>query len=314
MVSSGSSAGAYPTLRPAGAVDFDAQRQPQQWVESASTVGFHVEGQSYRELASGAPLDTLEWSSFNALTGPLGVLGALPGGVLEIRVQSIQIEEAWGVWVPGLGSLGKETKRLRIRSISITSATLDLGDSLAVPLTPSIGCLGVAPLGRPVSAMGPCGPWGGNWDAPWVAAGSTVYLPIEVDGARLYVGDLHAAAGGGEPAAVGIEAAGTAVVSVTQRSRRKVDVLPRVETASAVFIAGFGKSLQGARDSAIRRGYRYLTRSLKLADFAAQTVLAATANLHFGGPASPMVWIELPVWKRSGARRCGTGGCLEAAE
>ena len=284
-----------PSVEPGDAVHFDRTRPPVQWIESGATVSLRVEGRAYRKLASGAPLESIQWASFNTLTGPVGVRNAPPGGVLEVRILRIEIEEAWAVWLPGLGPLGNDTKRTRIRSLEIRKETLVFNESLSIPLRPSIGCLGVAPTGKAVSSLGPCGPWGGNWDAPWDAPGATVHLPVQVAGARFSLGDLHAAAGGGEPASAGIESAGTAILRLAARARERGEVLPRVETPTGVYVAGFSTSLAEARQSAVRRGHRYLRRSRGRSSFEAYTAIAGMARLHFGGPASPMVWLELPV-------------------
>ena len=258
-------------------------------------MAFRVEGRAYRALASGSPLESIDWAAFNALAGPVEVRNALPEGVLEVKIQRIEIDGAWAVWLPGLGPLGDHTKRVRIRSLEIRKEMLVFDESLSIPLRPSSGCLGVAPAGKPVSSLGPCGPWGGNWDAPWVAPGATVHLPIQVEGARFSLGDLHAAAGGGEPASAGIESAGTATLRLAARARERGEVLPRVETPTGVYVAGFSTSLDEARQSAVRRGHRHLRRSRGVSSFEAYTAIAGMARLRFGGPASPMVWLELPV-------------------
>src|SRR6266571_1511883 len=42
------------------------------------------------------------------------------------------------------------------------------------------------------------GPHGGNLDVPEFGPGTTVYLPINVDGALMFLGDCHAVQGDGE--------------------------------------------------------------------------------------------------------------------
>ena len=51
----------------------------------------------------------------------------------------------------------------------------------------------------------PGGPHGGNMDIVEVGPGSTLYLPVFVPGALLYLGDAHAAMGHGELPASGLE-------------------------------------------------------------------------------------------------------------
>jgi amidase len=56
---------------------------------------------------------------------------------------------------------------------------------------------------------------GGNMDLRQLEAGASILLPCLVDGGMLYIGDLHAAMGEGEPTWVGFESAGTAIVRVS---------------------------------------------------------------------------------------------------
>ena len=81
----------------------------------------------------------------------------------------------------------------------------DSGFTVAIPLHPFLGCLGVAPPGGEARMSITPGEWGGNLDSPQVSVGHTVYLPVNVPGALLYFGDGHAAQGEGEIAGTGIE-------------------------------------------------------------------------------------------------------------
>jgi amidase len=47
-----------------------------------------------------------------------------------------------------------------------------------------------------------------------LGAGATLWLPVQIAGANLYVGDLHACMGQGEGALVAIESSGAATVRV----------------------------------------------------------------------------------------------------
>src|SRR5699024_269590 len=85
-----------------------------------------------------------------------------------------------------------------------------LAARLSCPLAPMIGCIGVAAATGEMSTVMPSYPTGGNMDLTDVAPGSTVYLPVQVAGALLSIGDLHAVMARGESTFVAIEAAGQA--------------------------------------------------------------------------------------------------------
>src|SRR5580658_11261115 len=68
-----------------------------------------------------------------------------------------------------------------------------------VPLRPMLGCVAVAPgSAQAAPGTGDSGRWGGNMDFNEIVEGATIYLPVSVPGALLYVGDAHAAQGDGE--------------------------------------------------------------------------------------------------------------------
>ena len=64
-----------------------------------------------------------------------------------------------------------------------------------VRLAPFLGVLGMPPAEHGVHSTSPPRPQGGNIDCKELVAGTTLYLPIPVDGALFSAGDGHARAG-----------------------------------------------------------------------------------------------------------------------
>jgi acetamidase/formamidase len=137
------------------------------------------------------------------LTGPVFVDGALPGDVLEVRIQQIDLAIDYGnnVQRPYAGALPDEFTGFfqRIIPIDRQAKTATLAPGVVVPVTrPFFGVMGVAPLpamGR-ISSMPP-GVHTGNLDNKDLIAGTTLYLPVYAAGALFSVGDAHAAQGHG---------------------------------------------------------------------------------------------------------------------
>lgn len=94
------------------------------------------------------------------------------------------------------------------------------------PLRPFLGIMGVAVPGAERPHSVPPGRHGGNLDIALLTTGSTLYLPVQVDGALAYVGDPHFAQGDGEVSLTAMEASLRATV--------RFDVVPR-EDALARF-------------------------------------------------------------------------------
>lgn len=92
------------------------------------------------------------------------------------------------------------------------------------PLRPFLGIMGVAVPGRERPHSVPPGRHGGNIDIALLTTGSTLYLPVQVDGALAYVGDPHFAQGDGEVSLTAMEASLRATV--------RLDVIPREEALS----------------------------------------------------------------------------------
>ena len=83
-------------------------------------------------------------------------------------------------------------------------------------LAPFCGEMGVAPLTGPLSTIPP-DVHGGNMDTRHLVAGSTLFLPVFVPGARFSIGDGHATQGDGEVCGTAIETPMRATVRLTVR-------------------------------------------------------------------------------------------------
>ena len=79
-------------------------------------------------------------------------------------------------------------------------------DHISLPYEPHTGVLGVAPREAGRFSTFPPRANGGNLDIRDMTIGSTVWLPVLVDGALFATGDCHAAQGQGEVCVTGIEA------------------------------------------------------------------------------------------------------------
>ena len=85
-------------------------------------------------------------------------------------------------------------------------ATHDLPRGHLVPLAPFMGTMGVCPAGASAQPIMPPGTFGGNMDTRQLVAGTTLYLPVSVEGALFSTGDAHGCQGDGEICVTGLEA------------------------------------------------------------------------------------------------------------
>lgn len=155
--------------------------------------------------------------------GPIAVRGARPGSVLAVRVVSVEPgEHGWTMsgWQGsrleadlGLGADGTEGTTWVHWDVDRVGGTATT-DGLTIDVHPFLGVVGLVPGGEDVPMVRPhaCG---GNLDCSALVAGSTLYLPVAVPDAMLYVGDGHVAQGDGEVSGTAVECAVRCVLEVS---------------------------------------------------------------------------------------------------
>ena len=220
------------------------------------------------------------------LTGPIFVNGAMPGDVLEVRIQQIDLAIDYGnnVQRPYTGALPDEFPGTFQRLIPIDRQvkTATLAPGVVVPVTrPFFGVMGVAPpaaMGR-ISSMPP-GVHAGNLDNKDLTAGTTLYLPIYAAGALFSIGDAHAAKGQGEVDLSAIETALRGKFQFIVRKDMKI-TWPRAETATHWMVMGLNPSLEEAMKMAVRETILFLTQRFpKLSREEAYMIASVAVDYH----------------------------------
>lgn len=151
----------------------------------------------------------------HSLIGPVYVRGAKPGQTLEIKINEV-IPGTWG-WTSAGGFKSYWNEKLGM--VEEKEVTLDFeldcnqmigksqfGDfDFTIKLTPFMGIMGMPPsMSGQHTTISPRST-GGNIDCKELQAGSTLYLPIEVEGGLFSTGDGHAAQGDGEVSGPALE-------------------------------------------------------------------------------------------------------------
>jgi len=198
----------------------------------------------------------------NPQTGPFHVDGAEPGDTIAVHLLKVEPARDYGVssFAPGFGALvGTDRTAMLGADLPETSWRYDLNAARTtaraasrdgahawqVPLSPFLGCLGVAPAAAEVRSTIVPGPFGGNMDCPEVRAGNTIFLGVNVPGALLSFGDGHYAMGEGEIMGAAIEGAMNVELFVELVKRQPTPV-PRIENADEVMFVGSGRPLEDA--------------------------------------------------------------------
>ena len=150
-------------------------------------------------------MEQLDWDATNPATGPVYVNGAEPGDTLKVTIDEIRLDEKGTVCcLNGEGTLGHMIEGSHIKIVPVKDGVAQFTETIALPLKPMIGVIGVAPAGEPVNAGTP-GHHGGNMDNTMVTEGATLYFPVAAEGALFALGDVHAVMGDGEIGVSGLE-------------------------------------------------------------------------------------------------------------
>ena len=237
----------------------------------------------------------IDWERINPATGPLYVEGALPGDVLKVEILDISLaDHATAVEMPGEGVYGHLPTKETTRIFPVKDGILTFNDRLTFPVEPMIGVIGVAPAEGSVLTGTPDS-HGGNMDCNRICAGSTLYLPVNVPGALLAMGDLHAIMGDGEVCVCGAEISGAVTVCATvlKDCALPTPFLIREDLAAAIFSA---KTMEEAARGATCRMRQFLLDFSSLPSADAGILLSLSGSLRICQAVDPMITcrMELP--------------------
>jgi len=205
----------------------------------------------------------------HALNGPVKVRGALAGQTLVVRIDEVRPGD-WGVTFADGDQFDW--------TLDDGRATDALGSTVA--LAPFLGVIGMPPPEPGVHSTAPPRRWGGNIDCKLLVAGTTLYLPIPVDGALLSAGDGHGAQGDGE-------VSGTAIECPVVRAQLTLDLrdgpelrMPVARIADAWVAFGFDDDLDTAAGLATETMLDLMERELAIERPRALALASVVVDLH----------------------------------
>lgn len=248
----------------------------------------------------------------NPETGPFYVESAGPGDTLVVHFKRVRLNRDWAISDDAIVDRGLD-RQLAVKmkdggkdvrwhlDAEHDVATLEKAPEhlihYSVPLRAMLGCVGVAPNpARAAPNTGDSGDWGGNMDFNEIVEGATVYLPVSVPGALLYVGDGHAVQGDGELNGNALE--------TSMEVEFTVDVLPgkhipgpRIESSTHIMAMGLSGSLDDAFRVATSSMAQWLTDEYKLTPSEVAEVLGPSAEYKISEVADRNAGIVLKINK-----------------
>lgn len=250
------------------------------------------------------------------VTGPIAIQGAQPGDVLKVEILAVTPRVPYGVISNrhGKGALPGEmpegpppesdasaAQPEKFHNVSVfTPIRKDKhgrwigimknmqGKEVTFATAPFMGVMGVAAAtDQPVHSVPP-GVYGGNMDVKDLGAGTTVYLPVLVEGANFYTGDPHMVQANGEVALTALEHSMRATFRFTLLKQGD----PRIPSASGSLEKPFGETrdywiaiglnpdLDEAMKDAVREALRFLTEKLGMDRAVAYAYLSAATDFN----------------------------------
>ncbi|MFT4185257.1 MAG: acetamidase/formamidase family protein [Rhizobium sp.] len=252
----------------------------------------------------------------NPMNGPVFVEGAEPGDSLRVEILAMVPTRDTGFTGSVLASNVVDPRDVRalpqrdnaIWTIDREALTARLAEPVAgledliLPLSPMIGCFGVAPsLGQAISTA-TSGEFGGNMDYRLLGPGTTIWFPVSAHGALFFLGDCHAVQGDGEIVGTGIETSFEVSVRLSVEKNRTI-VWPRGETADDIFTIGNARPLDQALQHATSEMLRWLEADYGLDKTAASHLLGQVVRYDVGNVFDPAYTMACRVSKNWLKRR-----------
>jgi len=239
--------------------EMSADNAPVLTIPPNTQVLFETWDALHGQIKSGdAGFEGLDWGRVNPATGPVFVDGAIPGDILSVRIDKIEVDQTGVVLCgEGMGVMGNFLKGHETKVVPIINDIAHYSETIKIPLNKMIGVIGTAPSGEPISCGAP-DLHGGNMDCKEIREGATVLLPINVPGALLALGDLHAVMADGEVGVTGLEVSGSVVVTI-DLIKGKTMPLPMIINDSHIMTLASDVDLDIAVDMAVENMVKYLT-------------------------------------------------------
>ncbi len=231
------------------------------------------------------------------VTGPIYVEDAHIGDVLSIQVKEIKTAGT-GVFAarPETGVPGQEVQQPQVRVMEVKDNSVQLDERLKLPVHPVIGIMGVAAKHGEIETIYP-GRHGGNMDTLEITTGSKVFLPVQVNGALLSLGDVKACVGDGQIAGSGVEVAAEVTVRVDTLPGGRFS-WPRVESKGEWITITSASTVDQAARLAITEMVKWISQDKGLDFDTAYTLVSLGGGLRVSQWGNPLITARMVFPKR----------------
>lgn len=254
---------------------WDTKHEPALTINSGDTVVLEtaeITDDQITHLSKTDVLETLDWDRMYPLSGPIYVEGAEPGDTLKVEILDLHtIGWGWAAVLPGFGLLADDFEDPSLRIFDLSDGEfIHFRDDIKIPIDPFLGTMGVCPKDASDQNAMPPGSFGGNIDMRQLTQGTTLYLPVEENGALFSCGDGHAAQGDGEVCGTAIECPLYASLKFTlikdktipsPQFETKGQLTPKVNDGNFYGTTGVGEDLYKASQEAVRAMVTHIAKT-----------------------------------------------------
>lgn len=286
---------------------WDHSIPPVATVAPGSTIEFECQDSSAGQLSQDSTVEdvkNLDFSKINPVSGPIYIDGAEPGDVIKVTIEGFKPSGfGWTANIPGFGLLADQFDEpaLHVWTYDKDSmAPAAYGPGGQVPLKPFAGTIGLALAEPGLHSIIPPRRVGGNMDIRDLAAGTELYLPVEVAGGLFSIGDTHAAQGDGEVCGTAIESPMNATVTLDLVKDETLES-PRFTTPGPVtrhldekgyeVVTGIGEDLMEGARGAVSRMVDMLASRYGMTPVDAYMLCSACGDLRISEIVDQPNWI-----------------------
>ncbi len=266
---------------------FSSNHAPVAYAKSGDVVKFHCQDcYSDQLLEDGYEYEKMDMTRNNPATGPLYIEGANVGDVLRIEIKDIKTGKE-GSMCGRTGAGIYEIKGTHCRKFQVHNGEILFDHGIHIPIRPMIGVIGTAPAEDEISTQSP-GEHGGNMDIKDLGIGTLLYLPVNVDGALLSMGDIHAVQGDGETVICAMEMSGEITLKVDILKNREDIPVPFLVTEKHYITTAADVSLDQSSVSAAKKMHGFLQSHSELNDIQSSFLLSLAGNLRISQVVNPL--------------------------
>ncbi|MGN0702156.1 MAG: acetamidase/formamidase family protein [Lentihominibacter sp.] len=222
---------------------FSKDNTPKAAIDSGEILVFRAEDCFGNAVQEELPMGHINLEYSNPAAGPVYVNGAVKGDVLKVEILAIDVDDHGVVCTFDHCGPFQDKNEVRTRILPVKEGMTAFKD-VSWMTDPMVGVIGTSPAEGSIG----CGfafELGGNMDCSVITVGSTVYLPVDVDGGLLQMGDIHASMGDGELTGTGIEIQGDITVRVTLIKDFELN-WPVVETEDSWYVCAADQRMEPA--------------------------------------------------------------------